>query len=180
MIVYLDNILKYSDSPEDHEEHAQAVLWHLQEHCLYAKLEKCGFNLTTLGFWGYRISPAGVEMDPGKVHCILMWQPPRTKKDLRCFLGFANYYHRFIANYSNKMAPLMDCLKEPGPFRWTEATQKAFEELKGWFTSEPILQHADPTHPFVVETDVSDLAIGMVLLQPALKGECLRPCTYFS
>ncbi|XP_061463312.1 uncharacterized protein LOC133375581 [Rhineura floridana] len=150
------------------------MLKRLRENHLYAKLEKCGFDLKSLDFLGYRISAEGVEMDPGKVSCILDWGQPVTKKDVQRFLGFANYYRKFIPGFSKLTAPLTDCLRGKKKFQWTENATEAFEELKRRFATEPILRFADPNCPFVVEADTSDFAIGGVLLQIDQEGKELR------
>lgn len=84
---------------------------------LYAKLEKCQFHVSTVDFLGYRLMPEGVHMDPAKVQSVVLWQEPQTKKDLQRFLGFANYYHKFVLAYSRLTTPLTDCLKGKKSFQ---------------------------------------------------------------
>ncbi len=111
VIVYIDNILVYSDSLENHIQQVRTVLQRLIEHQLYAKMEKCEFHQTQISFLGYIISPEGVAMDDKKVQSILNWPQPKTVKELQRFLGFANFYRRFIRNFNTIAAPLTSLLR---------------------------------------------------------------------
>ena len=105
-IVYLDDILIYSKTQEEHDEHVRQVLRWLREYGLYAKLEKCSFSQNQVEFLGYVVSSDGISMDPMKVQAILEWQTPLSVRDVQCFLGFANFYRKFIKNYSKVVLPL--------------------------------------------------------------------------
>ncbi|KAL0194729.1 hypothetical protein M9458_008301, partial [Cirrhinus mrigala] len=109
VVVYIDDILIYSWNLADHCQHVQQVLQKLREHSLYLKLEKCEFHRSSVQFLGYIISAEGVEMDQGKVQAIQEWPTPSTIKELQWFLGFSNFYHRFIKGYSMITAPLTSC-----------------------------------------------------------------------
>ena len=106
VIVYLDNILIYSDNLEDHKKHVREVLRRLRKHGLYMKPEKCEFHMDTTEYLGYCLSPAGLTMAQSKVDIIRDWPEPRKVKDIQSFLGFANFYRRFIYNYSDIVVPL--------------------------------------------------------------------------
>ncbi|XP_061485300.1 uncharacterized protein LOC133385725, partial [Rhineura floridana] len=102
LVIYLDDILIYSRNPSEHKEHVRAVLQRLREHRLFAKLDKCAFDLMTVDFLVHQISPSGIQMDPAKIETILHWAAPRSPKDVQRFLGFANYYRRFISHFSHR------------------------------------------------------------------------------
>ena len=106
IVVYLDNILIYSDNPEQHTKHVQEVLWHLQKHGLYAQAKKCEWHCRSVEFLGYITSSEGLTMADNKIHAILDWPEPQKVKDVQSFLGFANFYQRFIHNYSEITVPL--------------------------------------------------------------------------
>ena len=162
-IVYLDDILIYSKTQEEHDIHVRQVLQRLREYGLYAKLEKCSFDQNHVEFLGYVVSQQGISMDPSKVQTILNWQPPRSVRDVQCFLGFANFYRKFIKNYSNIVMPLTELTRKNKSFTWSSSAAEAFENLKKAFTSAPILLHADLEKPFIIEADASDSALGSIL-----------------
>ncbi|XP_016357100.1 uncharacterized mitochondrial protein AtMg00860-like [Sinocyclocheilus anshuiensis] len=142
------------------------VLSRLLENQLFVKAEKCEFHVSQTTFLGYNISHQGVEMDESKVKAVSEWPQPTTIKELQRFLGFANFYRRFIRGYSSIASPLTSLLKgKPSKLKWTEDAAKAFNTLKVSFTTAPILRHPDPILPFVVEVDASDSGIGAVLSQ---------------
>ncbi|KAL0148816.1 hypothetical protein M9458_055825, partial [Cirrhinus mrigala] len=171
VVVYIDDILIYSRNQAEHRQHVQQVLQKLREHSLYLKLEKCEFHQPSVQFLGYNISAEGVQMDQGKVSAILNWPPPNSIKELQCFLGFANFYRRFIKGYSSITAPLTSLLRAP---------HKAFQRLKSIFSTAPMLHHPDPERPFTVEADASTTGVGAVLSQAAGESSLLHPCAYFS
>ena len=179
MVAYLDDILIYSPDPNTHEQHVRLVLSKLREYGLYAKFEKCAFERPSVEFLGYIVSPNGISMDQKKVVAIQEWQPPTRVRDVQSFLGFANFYRRFIKGFSSIAQPLVALTRKDKPFRWTPVEQTAFESLKTAFMSAPILLHPDPTKPFIVETDASDFAIGAILSQSDIDG-ILHPVAYFS
>uniref|UniRef100_A0A670IJD3 Gypsy retrotransposon integrase-like protein 1 n=1 Tax=Podarcis muralis TaxID=64176 RepID=A0A670IJD3_PODMU len=180
VVVYLDDILIYSRDPARHEGHVRTVLQRLREHRLYAKLSKCEFHQRTVDFLGHRLSPDGVQMDPGKVTAVQEWAAPRNRKDLQRFLGFANYYRTFIADYAHRTTPLTRLLRPKTPFSWDKEAEEAFQGLKACFQRAPILQHPDPSRPFVVETDASSTALGAVLSQQIGPEAPLLPCAFYS
>ncbi len=184
MIVYIDDILIYSNSLEEHTQHVRSVLERLIQYQLYAKAEKCEFDCTSTSFLGYIISHEGVAMDESKVGAVLKWPQPRTVKELRRFLGFANFYRRFIRNFSTVAAPLTSMTKHStSRLTWSAEALLAFQELKTRFTSAPILHHPDPIIPSVVEVDASNTGstgIGAVLSQRQGDPAKMFPCAFFS
>ena len=165
VVVYLDDILIYSDHPSDHRKHVRMVLLTLRQHALYAKADKCDFHTTRVEYLGFVISPSGIHMSPSKVDQIANWSPPTNVRGIRSFLGFANFYRRFILGYSQVTLPLTALLRKDTPFVWSPEAQSAFDTLKSAFTTEPILQHFNGSLPTTIETDASDFAIGGVLFQ---------------
>ncbi|KAK3528917.1 hypothetical protein QTP70_012864 [Hemibagrus guttatus] len=165
VIAYIDNILVYSTSMEDHVRQVREVLTRLQRHHLYVKLEKCEFHQTMVTFLGYVISRQGMEMDVVKVRAVTEWPAPATVWELQRFLGFANFYRKFIRNYSSVAGPLTSLLRgKPKRLAWTDQARAAFQQLKNCFTTAPILRHPDPDLLFMVEVDGSS-GLGAVLSQ---------------
>ncbi|XP_039178262.1 uncharacterized protein LOC120298525 [Crotalus tigris] len=188
VLVYLDDILIYTATREEHVSLVRQVLRKLLEAQLYVKLSKCEFHRERLDYLGYRISGAGVEMDPSKVQAVQEWQAPQTRRQLQSFLGFANFYRQFIPSFAAVVHPLTELLRtkhltaraRPSQrIEWTMSCQKAFETLKTLFAKEPVLRHPDQSAPFVVQVDASDVAVGAVLLQKN-SGGVLQPCAYTS
>uniref|UniRef100_A0A3B3BWV7 Gypsy retrotransposon integrase-like protein 1 n=1 Tax=Oryzias melastigma TaxID=30732 RepID=A0A3B3BWV7_ORYME len=181
VIVYIDDILIYSSSFEEHVLHVRQVLQRLIKNNLYVKGEKCQFHTTSVSFLGYVISPQGVAMDQGKVEAVLKWPQPTTVKELQRFLGFANFYRRFIRGFSIVAAPLTSLLKgATKTLRWTPGALAAFQGLKQRFSSSPILHHPDPTKQFIVEVDASNTGVGAVLSQRHGQPQKMYPCAFFS
>ena len=139
MVVYLDDILVYSDDPSQHTEHVREVLRHLHQHGLFVKPEKCEFHVTSTEYLGFRLSPEGLSMDPAKVQVIQDWPEPRKVKDIQSFLGFANFYRRFIRNYSALVVPLTRLTRKDTPWDFMVACCSAFDALKKAFMTAPIL-----------------------------------------
>ncbi|KAK3524954.1 hypothetical protein QTP86_011739 [Hemibagrus guttatus] len=127
VIAYIDDILVYSTSMEEHVRQVLKVLVRLQQHHLYVKLEKCKFHRSVVTFLGYMISHQGVEMDVVKVRAVMEWPAPTTVWELQRFLGFANFYRRFIRNYSSVAGPLTSLLRgKPKKLSWTDQARTAF------------------------------------------------------
>ena len=145
VIVYLDNILIYSVNLEDHKKHVREVLRCLRKHGLYAKPEKCEFHTDTTEYLGYCLSPAGLMMAQNKVDIIRDWPEPRKVKDIQSFLGFANFYRRFIYNYSDIVVPLTRLMRKDAPWNFSADCRRSFNSLKEAFTSTPILHIISPT-----------------------------------
>ncbi len=181
VIVYIDDILIYSDSYEDHVKQVRSVLQRLLTHQLYAKIKKCEFHHTSVSFLGYVISSGGVAMEDKKVQAVIDWPQPVTLKELQRFLGFDNFYWRFIRNFSTVAAPMTSMLKR-GRQRlvWTPAAIATFQKLKERFTTAPILHHPDPEREFTVEVDASSTGIGAILSQRHGDPSKLYPCAFHS
>ncbi|GJP63521.1 hypothetical protein CLOP_g20588 [Closterium sp. NIES-67] len=178
IIVYLDDILIYSTTREQHLKDLAAVFSLLQQHRLITKGSKCEFLKQELEFLGHVISIDGVKFDPKKIATIQDWKPPASLRELQSFLGFVNYVRRFIPNMAGVTSPLTDLLKKGKFYEWGGEQQAAFDQLKLFLTTPPVLRIADPQRPFELITDASDLAVGAVLLQDF--GEGLQPIAYES
>ncbi|KAL0172764.1 hypothetical protein M9458_033075, partial [Cirrhinus mrigala] len=181
VVVYIDDILIYSRNQAEHRQHVLQVLQKLRQHSLFLKLEKCEFHQSSVQFLGYNISAEGVQMDQGKVDAIQKWPLPTCVKELQRFLGFTNFYRRFIMDYSTITAPLTSLLRgKPKHLLWNPAAHKAFRQLKTTFSTAPVLQHPDPERPFTVEVDASTIGVGAVLSQAVGEPPVLHPCAFFS
>ena len=181
VIVYIDDILIYSPSLQEHVSQVLTVLSQLLWHNLFVKAEKSEFHQTQIAFLGYVINENGIAMDQTKVTAVRDWSPPDNVKALQRFLGFANFYRRFIRNYSSVAAPLTTLLKgAPRKLDWTADANKAFHHLKTFFTSAPVLSLPDPSLPFLVEVDASESGVGAVLSQRHGVPAKMHPCAFFS
>ncbi len=178
--VYLDDILIFSHSLQEHVQHVRRVLQRLLENGLYVKAEKCVFHAQSVPFLGYIVSVEGMRMDPDRVQAVVDWPTPDSRKALQRFLGFANFYRRFIRSFSQLAAPLTALTSIKTPFRWSSAAEAAFTKLKGCFVSAPILIAPDPSRQFVVEVDASEVGVGAVLSQRSSSDDKVHPCAYFS
>jgi len=163
IIVYLDDILIYSDDITQHRKHVKEVLKRLRKAGLYVKAEKCEFHSDSVEYLGYVLSPSGLTMSDAKVKTIQEWLEPKKVKDIQSFLGFANFYRHFIFNYSDIVIPLTRLTRKDTPWNFDENCRKAFNTLKQAFTSAPILTHWVPDAQLVMETDASDYALTAIL-----------------
>jgi hypothetical protein len=176
---YLDDVLIYSLTKKEHREHVRQVIARLRDAGLQIDINKCEFETTRTKYLGLIITTEGIEMDPAKVTAISSWLPPLSVRDLQKFLGFANFYRRFIKNFSQLCRPLNDLLKKDVPWQWGRAHQQAFANLKVAFSTAPTLAFFDYNRKTILETDASDWASGGVLSQIDDEGY-LRPVAYFS
>jgi len=179
VVVYLDDILIFSDNIKDHIQHVREVLQRLRNNALFGNLEKSKFHNSSTKFLGYIISSNGIKMDPEKVEAVLSWPTTKCVKDIQSFIGFANFYRRFIKDFSKIVTPLTQLTKKTNKWSWNNSTQHAFDTLKTAFTSAPILNYFNPELPIVIETDASDFAIGAIISQKSEKG-LLHPIAFYS
>ena len=179
VIIYLDDILIYSDNPADHRKHVREVLRRLRKHGLYARPDKCRFSSDSVEYLGFILSKEGLKMDPSKVQTIQDWPEPRKVKDIQSFLGFANFYRRFISEYSDIVIPLTRLTRKGVPWNFTDDARNSFNTLKSAFISAPVLTHWVPDRPIIVETDASDYALGAILSIQTDSGE-IHPVAFHS
>ncbi|QRW18196.1 Retrotransposable element Tf2 protein [Rhizoctonia solani] len=179
VVIYLDDILIFSENPKDHPTHVREVLSRLMKNQLFCKLSKCHFHVTTVDYLGIVISPTGFSMDQKKIEAITTWPQPQTVKQVQAFLGFVNYLRRFIPNFSSVARPLRNLTKKESPWSWDVLEEQAFQELKALVTKAPVLIYSNPNLPYYLETDASGVAMGAILSQ---RGEDnrLHPVAYMS
>jgi hypothetical protein len=176
---YIDDVLVYSNDLATHKLHVQSVLQALQDAGLQLDVKKCEFDQTEVKYLGMIISTEGVRMDPDKVDAIVNWEAPINVKDVQAFLGFSNFYRRFIRGFSRIVRPLVSLTKKDAKFNWTATCQEAFQTLKSLFTSAPILRHFDPSKETIVECDASDFVSSGILSQYDSDGT-LHPVAFMS
>ena len=176
---YLDDILIYSKTKKEHRRHVALVLQRLREAGLQVDIKKCEFDVEETVFLGVIISSTGLRMDPKKVEAILKWATPECLKDVQGFVGFVNFYRRFIFEFSKLAKPLVLLTKKDAPFVWNEACGKAFEALKKQVSTAPVLRHFNPSKQSILETDSSDYVTGGVLSQYDDEG-VLHPVAFYS
>ncbi|PIL27957.1 hypothetical protein GSI_09901 [Ganoderma sinense ZZ0214-1] len=177
VIVYLDDILIFTETLEEHHELTRKVLEILRQHHLTCKPEKCDFTQLEIEYLGHIISQGLVRMDPTKVEGVTTWPLPKTKKELQSFLGFANFYRRFIKDFS-KIAHPLHALTGNDPWNWGPDQTAAFEQIKHTITTAPVLAIPNDEDLFKVESDASDFAIGAVLSQK--QNDIWKPIAFLS
>ncbi|ESK82950.1 reverse transcriptase-rnase h-integrase [Moniliophthora roreri MCA 2997] len=178
-VVYMDDILLFSKNQDEHRERTERLMRRLKKHDLFLKPEKCEFDVTEVILLEMVIRPGYIAMDPVKLARIAKWEPPWTVKGVRAFLGFGNFYRKFIGKYAQLTRLLNDLLQKNRKFEWTKECQIAFDVLKAKFLSKPILIMPDVDKPFVIEADTSKWATGAVLRQKGTDGKW-HPCGYLS
>jgi transposase InsO family protein len=179
VMVFIDDILIYSKTAEEHAELVEWVLKRLEEEGYYAHPDKCEFFQKEVSFLGHVVSEKGVAVQLHKVRAVTEWPQPKSKKEVRAFLGLTNYYRRFIPSFSEIAAPLTDLTGKDVPFSWTEREQFAFELLKLRMTTADVLAHPHPDRPYIITTDASGFALSGVLSQDQPDGT-RRPVAYMS
>src|SRR5664279_5495686 len=165
VVVYIDDILIFSKTEEEHAKHLFLVLTKLRDHRLYAKFSKCEFWLDELVFLGHVVSAKGVAVVPDKIQNIMHAQSPKTVKDIRSFLGMAGYYRRFIEGFSKIAKPMTELLKKDKKFQWSDKAEEGFQTLKTKLTTAPVLVLPDTSKDFVIFCDASLQSLGCVLMQ---------------
>jgi hypothetical protein len=176
---YLDDILIYSKTRQEHVKHVCLVLDRLKEAGLYANIKKCEFFVSEVKFLGLIVGSEGIRMDPDKVKAITEWRSPTCLTDVQAFIGFANFYRRFIAEFSKIIGPMVNLTKKGVQFLWNKSCQSAFKRLKQAFVDAPILRPFDWEKDVILETDASDYVSAGVLSQYDDQG-ILHPVAFFS
>ena len=165
VVVFIDDILIYSKSQEEHAMHLRMVLQRLREHRLYAKFSKCAFWIERVDFLGHVISRDGLAVDPHKISAITEWRAPTSVTEVRSFLGLAGYYRRFVKDFSRLSLPLTQLLQKGVKYEWTPERECSFEELKRRLVTAPILAMPISGMEYTVYTDASHFGLGCVLMQ---------------
>lgn len=178
---YMDDILIYTDgTKEEHEKQVTLVLQRMIDAGLQIDIKKCEFSVKSTKYLGFIVeAEKGIRMDPDKVRAIMVWKAPKSVKGVQSFLGFANFYRRFIKNFSDIVMPLVNVTRKDQTFKWDTEQNAAFEKLKKIFTTAPVLAQFDPERETIVETDSSGWCVGGALMQFDDEG-LLRPCAFFS
>ena len=179
LVIYMDDLLVFSPDTALHEEPTKRVLQRMAELDLHLKLEKCKFVTDEVEYLGMIVKPGQLAMDPVKLDGIASWPTPTKVKDVRSFLGFANFYRRFIPDYSNVSRPLLDLTKKNLPWNWSPSCQSSFDSLKHLFLAKPVLRLPNFSAPFAIATDASKHASGAILLQTDSNSDW-HPCSYLS
>jgi len=177
--VFVDDVLVGTETEKGHDEIVEEILRRLEENDLYIKPEKCVWKVRKIGFLGVVIGPNGIEMEKEKVDGVLSWPEPKNVKDIKKFLGLANYYRRFIKDFARVARPMNMLVRKDVKWQWRVEQQKAFDELKGVFTTKPVLVTPDLDKEFRVETDASNYATRGVLLMKC-SDKMWRPVAFIS
>ncbi|GJW05463.1 putative reverse transcriptase domain-containing protein [Tanacetum coccineum] len=165
VIVFIDDILIYSKSEEEHEVHLKTILDLLKKEKLYAKFSKCEFWLKEVQFLGHVVNCDGIHVDPSKVESVKNWKIPESSTEIRSFLGLAGYYRRFIENFSKIAKPLTLLTQKNKAYVWGDKQDEAFRILKEKLCNAPVLALPDGPNDFVVYCDASKQGFGCVLMQ---------------
>ncbi len=176
---YLDDILIYSKTRKEHVKHVRAVLQKLRKAGLQVDITKCEFHVQETKFLGLLVSTEGLRMDPSKVQVVVDWPTPTNLKRAQAFIGFCNFYRRFIKDFSKIVRPIMKLTRKDAPFEWNPECQEAFILLKATITTAPVLKHFDRTKEAILETDSSDYVNGGVLSQLDEHGN-VCPVAFYS
>jgi len=163
VFVFIDDLLIYSRTMEEHEEHLQIILQVLREHKLYAKFSKCEFFKDHIQYLGHVISKDGISVDPDKIKAIINWPIPKDVPEVRSFMGITGYYRKFIEVFSKITNPINSLQKKGRKFVWDLKCEESFKKFKEHLTTAPILKIADPHKDFVVCTNACNEGLGGVL-----------------
>ena len=164
-LAFVDDIIVFSETFEDHIKHLEAVFDKLRKANLRLKIAKCEFMKKELNYLGHIISDKGISVDPHKVSAVQNMEPPKNVREVRSFLGMTSYYRKYVPDFSKIARPLNLLTKKNAKFRWSSEAQLAFEKLKEALLRAPILAFPDIRKPFKLYTDASQYALGAVLTQ---------------
>jgi hypothetical protein len=178
--VYLDDILIFTNSLEEHRRITCLVLDHMREHKLYLQPEKCEFEKTRIEYLGIIISHNKVEMDPVKIAGVVEWPMPSNKKEVQSFVGFVNFYQHFIPRFSHHVCALFDLTMKGVRFIWGLPQEDSFMKLKELVTSAPVLILPNDDLPFRLEADGSCIATGAILSQQSVDNNAWHPIAFLS
>ena len=177
-MAYLDDIIIFSPSMEEHVKHIQLVFDRLRQHQLKLRISKCKFMQEDTQYLGFIINRQDIMTDPDKVQVIKNMNPPSCVREVRSFIGMCSYYRRFIPNFSAKAKPLIKLTRKFAKFEWNKECQAAFDHLKECLTTNPLLSYPDTSEPYILYTDASGDCIGACLCQA--HEDCEKPIYYLS
>ena len=178
ILVYLDDILIYSRSMEEHWDHLVSALDKLRRASLYGRLHKCEFIKDKVDYLGFEVGRDGIRTSPEKVRAILDWPRPQSVHDIRSFVGLASYYRKFMKGFSQLAKPLTDLTRDKVAWSWGNLQESSFRALQVAIATAPILRLPDFERQFIITTDASDVAIGAILEQDFGMG--LQPIAFSS
>ena len=164
-LVYVDDILVFSSSFEEHLKHLDQVFSRLRSANLKLNPSKCDFVKEEIRYLGFVLSTKGVIVDQERVKAVKEYPIPKTEREIRSFLGMANYYRKFIPNYAKLAAPISSLLKKDVKFEWSCVCQTSFDSIKSALISPPVLAYPDTKKPFILTCDAFDFAIDYTLSQ---------------
>lgn len=164
ILIFIDDILVYSRSIEEHREHLRIVLQTLRENQLFAKFNKCDFFKDPIQYLGHVISFDGIAVDLEKIKTIMNWPVPTNVVDIRSFMGLLSYYRRFIRGFSKASYPITSLCKKGTTFKWSQGYRESFEKLEKLLTTAPVLKIVDPEEDFIVCIDTFKQGVGSVLM----------------
>jgi len=169
---YIDDIVVFSQTWQEHLDHLRDVFSRLQQAGLTLRSEKCHYGMKEAQYLGHVIGGGKVRPDPKKVQAVRDYPTPSSKKDIRAFLGLTGYYRKFIPHFATLAAPLSDLTRkcQPEKIKWNSSCEEAFQKLKAALQESPIIKVAEPDLPFILQTDASDRGIGAVLSQKDTEG----------
>ena len=179
LIIYIDNVLVFAETKKECQEWTKQVLERMQEEDLHLKLAKCPFDQMEVEYLGLVVKNGEVHMDPTKLNTVQNWEPPTSVKVVQLFIGFCNFYWKFIPNFSVIARPLHDLTKKGIPFAWGTQQDDTFVRLKEIFLSALVIHMPNTVKPFFIMTDASLTAAGGILMQRDANGD-FHPCTYHS
>ena len=180
VIVYLDDIMIYSKTYEDHLKHLELVFKKLQENQLYAKLKKCEFAKREVQYLGHTVSEKCIKPNEDKIKTIKNWTTPKNSKEVMSFLGLANFYRKFINDFSKRSVPLTKLIGKNSTFQWSDKEELAFQDIKQSLIQAPVLKLPTRNGKFIIHTDASNEAIGAVLEQEDTEDKSIKPVAYHS
>ena len=164
VVVFIDDILIFSKTEEEHEQHLRLVLQTLRDNKFYAKLKKCEFWLSEVSFLGHVINQEGISVDPSEVSTAVEWERPANVKNVRSFLGMAGYYRRFVKDFSTIAKPLSMLTHKNVKFEWTNVCECSFQVLNEKLVTAPILTLPEPGKRFTVYSDASRIGLRCVIM----------------
>lgn len=168
---YLDNTLSFAKEVIPHIKTNRTILSQFRKHQLFCRAKKCEFHVKETEWLGVHVNENRFRMDQWKTEAITEWKVPKNVTDVRSFLGFVNFYRRFIKDFAKMARPLHDLEKKDTVFQWGHSQQEAFDKIKAAVTTAPVLAHPDPAKPYIVETDASNYAYGAILSQKQAGGK---------
>ena len=183
-LVYLDDLVIYGKTFEEHCERLEAVLMALDQAGLSLNPEKCTFAVEEIACLGHQVTSNGIRPDPSKLEAILEFPSPATSPPhqrlttLRSFLGIVSYYRRFVKNFASIASPLYQCLKKNAPWIWGEEQENAFQQMKSVLVSAPLLAHHEADGEMEMHTNASGYGLGAVLMQKV--ADEFHPIAYIS